>query len=807
MSNAELIDFRETAELHRRQLRRRRVRILLPILCALVMVATMLAIARYTYVSNRRDAVALGDELVRGLERRITAEVEEHLSPAAEMVRLASGIYASRMAWTSEIKVLEIFGLQALAVYPQFAAFHVGGSNGFFLMTLRMPDGAVHTKIIQRENEIPTISWTRRDTAGNTLRIETVDYDGYDPRERPWYIGAVETRALFWTDVYTFFTSQKPGVTAAIPVSGPDGGVAGVLSVDIKLEDLNRFLSDLHIGKNGRALIIDKQGALIASPQSYRATSPKGDSAAPLMVDQLGDPVLYRAYDRFRVEGHGIRHIEVDGRRYSSMASSLKPAVGQDWTIMIYVPEEDFVGFVKSNIQRALVLSLGVFALAGMMAVLLVFQSLKLERISWLLNRRKKQIKEQSMAFSDLTSIVSLSGPEDDDARNRLTEVVADAMGVRRVSGWRLAAGGDALSCRDCYDRESGGHTAGTVLNRSDFPKFFEALDAGDLIRVTQAAADPRTNELFRAYLAPLGCMALLVVPVAVAGGIGGAIFFEHDGTDRGWSQEDVHFGQSIANMLGLRARTESSPAVSGDAETRRRGRTAAGRQSGCPSGGLEGKPPPKPHLRSTGMGPARVDLLERQLKGRGLGREALGADVIAGVTVMAIYFTRPVPLAGPSSGDRSRAALDHLACRVEQTADDNGIAYLKMMGDRIICAAGLEAGSGGSPQRIAAAGLALQEYLMNFFAGLEAPMAFRIGIDTGTVFGSYTGCSRESYNLWGGAVSTAGKMADQGLDGAIHVTESAYGCLRDEFLFKLRGGFYVESVGEIRTYLLTGRL
>ena len=39
--------------------------------------------------------------------------------------------------------------------------------------------------------------------------------DGYDPRERPWYKGALFTATIHWTDVYLFASDGRPAVTCA----------------------------------------------------------------------------------------------------------------------------------------------------------------------------------------------------------------------------------------------------------------------------------------------------------------------------------------------------------------------------------------------------------------------------------------------------------------------------------------------------------------------------------------------------------------------------------------------------------------
>jgi adenylate cyclase len=49
--------------------------------------------------------------------------------------------------------------------------------------------------------------------------------------------------------------------------------------------------------------------------------------------------------------------------------------------------------------------------------------------------------------------------------------------------------------------------------------------------------------------------------------------------------------------------------------------------------------------------------------------------------------------------------------------------------------------------------------------------------------------------------------MADSGLPGGIQVSETTYRRLRAHYLFKLRGRYYLPNIGEISTYLLTGRI
>ena len=65
--------------------------------------------------------------------------------------------------------------------------------------------------------------------------VETVGDETYDPRLRLWYRGAVEKQSLDWSDIYIFFTDQKPGITVSLPIRKGDDAILGVVGLDITL--------------------------------------------------------------------------------------------------------------------------------------------------------------------------------------------------------------------------------------------------------------------------------------------------------------------------------------------------------------------------------------------------------------------------------------------------------------------------------------------------------------------------------------------------------------------------------------------
>lgn len=85
----------------------------------------------------------------------------------------------------------------------------------------------------------------------------------YNPRIRPWYIGAKEKKAFYLSEVYTDIVTKKSIVTFSIPIYKGDKFI-GVMALDIDLRELSKRLN-LHRFVRGSMSIIDKNGYVIIS--------------------------------------------------------------------------------------------------------------------------------------------------------------------------------------------------------------------------------------------------------------------------------------------------------------------------------------------------------------------------------------------------------------------------------------------------------------------------------------------------------------------------------------------------------------
>jgi signal transduction histidine kinase/DNA-binding response OmpR family regulator len=110
----------------------------------------------------------------------------------------------------------------------------------------------------------------KTDNEGNRIKLIATDdeYDPHnDPRHNPWYERTKQKNRLFWQLVVSQPRIKNPRLIAAnfLQFYDINNNFQGVLSAAVNLSSLGDFLQSLKIGKTGQALIIDRDGLLIAT--------------------------------------------------------------------------------------------------------------------------------------------------------------------------------------------------------------------------------------------------------------------------------------------------------------------------------------------------------------------------------------------------------------------------------------------------------------------------------------------------------------------------------------------------------------
>lgn len=353
--------------------------VLLALCLAGLQFLAVLMVVFSSFLTSERALINHARDLLRDVGTNTIEHSKGFLNPARGAAELAARLAQNRVVASDDPQLLEQLLFQQLQIAPQFAGVYFGGNDGSFVYVMRDPEGPApfRSKIILMENGERSVELIWRDNSFNVVQRQFDPADPYDPRTRPWFINASRDLSTIWTDPYIFFSSRQPGITIAAPVLGAGAEVKGAIGVDIEISMISSFLSRLRIGTNGKALIVHKNGDVIAHPQLDLIKTENADGTLRFAnIREFEDPVARSAFAAladqggFAVSQETASRFVHDGESYVSMVmpviSDLLP-----WTIAVYAPESDFTQVIKENRATNIWIAAFVAVLTGVVGLLL----------------------------------------------------------------------------------------------------------------------------------------------------------------------------------------------------------------------------------------------------------------------------------------------------------------------------------------------------------------------------------------------------------------------------------------------------
>ncbi len=332
------------------------------LIVGMVLVTAGATLAITTY-GARSSALAVSEDLIRQVSRRTQDRVESFLDVPRDALALGQRQADAGVLDLEDLTAAEAWFFDFMSVYESVGAVNYGDREGNFLMVKRMPDGALSTKRVLRDPELPggrETTWRRRTPGAELDEVYRVDHDPddtYDPRLRPWYVGAEAARGLFWTRVYVFWSDKQPGITASLPVrEAGELDIQGVLSLDISLADFSQFLAGLQVSDHGRAIVLDTQRRVVAGvrldPDDAEAAElPSLAGSGVAEIEALSAlPEVDRALERGREQP---LHFAVGGEPWIGVLSPIRVATGNNWVIGVLAPESDFLASLERSASQS----------------------------------------------------------------------------------------------------------------------------------------------------------------------------------------------------------------------------------------------------------------------------------------------------------------------------------------------------------------------------------------------------------------------------------------------------------------------
>jgi len=315
---------------HRLGSRRGRVhpRLLRDLSLLLLAVVGLLGGVVFHFGAEQRKEFAT--ELVRRIASDTGRELRSLFSGAGEFLDVVhhwgqEGVLAQESPEQLKTRLLPLLEKQ-----PQVAGLALADDQGSEFFLVRHSNHWL-VRQIRQEKGRSVASWSP-----NPPPEEFGSLAGYDPRQRPWFEGAVRHQGpgLAWTDPYRFQSLQKLGITASTKWSY--NGRVYVGAVDMLLETVVAKLTEPPLGESGQAFLLEPQGKIL---MSTAGTSAEG----------VQPPAVQTAAAQWQVLDPGQRSFfsfSLAGGTWIGGFAPLESIRGTYW-VGVTFPEKFFTGEVS----------------------------------------------------------------------------------------------------------------------------------------------------------------------------------------------------------------------------------------------------------------------------------------------------------------------------------------------------------------------------------------------------------------------------------------------------------------------------
>jgi len=345
-------------------------------------VLQIFAVVGLTGWLSLRNGQKAVEDIVTQLQREIGDRIEQHLNNYLQKPYIVNQniLDAVSLGYLDPEKPrsMERYFLQKIKLFAEVSVIQVGNEKGEFYGINNFNQEGLFISIVDRTTA-NNMNVYITDSQGKMTQNLFVSIPNFDPRRRPWYIPAATQGKSIWSEIYAFRGSHQLAITLGSPIYNQDSKLTGVVATDLVLLDINRFLSQLKIGKLGQTFILERSGLLVASStKEHPFYSPTKDQTLQRLLATNSQNQLTRFTANFLQERFGnLSKIDsaeqfsfkMNGERQFLQILPYKDKFGLDWLIVIVVPEKDFMAQINANTRTTIWLCIAALAIATVLGI------------------------------------------------------------------------------------------------------------------------------------------------------------------------------------------------------------------------------------------------------------------------------------------------------------------------------------------------------------------------------------------------------------------------------------------------------
>jgi hypothetical protein len=347
--------------------------LIIPFVLQTVGLATL--VGYLTHQNGQRSVNELVQNLQEEVEARICDRLDGYLAVPPQLNQINADAYELGRLDVSDFKTTGQYFWRQLQVF-NVSFINFANAKGEYVGVGDFGDGKLRIEDIPIHTKGKSYQYS---TDAKGKRVQLFSVQDYNPFEEAWFTNALKAKKPIWSDIYNWDGFPKiMSISASYPVYTQGGKLVGVFGVDLKLSNISDFLSQLKIGKSGKAFVLERSGLLVASSVQEPPYMMVQGVAQRLPARQSKDAdirlttkALQSEVGSFKtLQGDHRLTLDIEGQKKYIQASPWRDKLGLDWLVVMVVPESDFMAQVHTNTLRTTLLSLGALLLSIILGIL-----------------------------------------------------------------------------------------------------------------------------------------------------------------------------------------------------------------------------------------------------------------------------------------------------------------------------------------------------------------------------------------------------------------------------------------------------
>ena len=228
--------------------------------------------------------------------------------------------------------------------------------------------------------------------------------------------------------------------------------------------------------------------------------------------------------------------------------------IGDSYLITVY--KTPFLATFIIYSLCVLTISFLLYTLLGNAYNNMILRTNELEATKQEIEKKKILLENYQRELISLSRDQSIFSTNQDNLFKIICEAASKTLKVTRVSIWLFEEDNTRIVRKFLYESDNSSDDS-VVLNKSQFPNYFKAIESQPFILATDARKHPDTNEFTLSYLIPLDIYSMLDCPFVLEKKPIGVICCEHRHEIKRWNVEDALFVQSLSDFISISFKNE----------------------------------------------------------------------------------------------------------------------------------------------------------------------------------------------------------------------------------------------------------